>query len=260
MRLILRVAAMAAGLILCVVLHHLWKMFGARSIWPQVYLAYAARCAGLRVRIEGRPLQQQVLFVSNHVTWLDILALGGATGAAFVSRDDVESWPLVGWIAGLNDTIYVARQARREVHGQADRLRRALAEGRTVALFPEGTTEGGHVVLPFRPSLFASLFPPLEGVKVQPVCIDYGDAAEEIAWVGDEPAGANARRVLSRKGTTPVALRFLDPVDPFEAGDRKRLAARAQAEVVEALDDDAKVDSPSRAASEPGSHPLYARR
>lgn len=249
MRLILRAAAMAAGLIVCVPLHYLWKLFGARSIWPQVYLAYAARCAGLRVRVEGRPLRRQVLFASNHVTWLDILALGGATGAVFVSRDDVEGWPLVGWIAGLNDTIYVARQARREVHGQADRLRRALAEGWSVALFPEGTTEGGHIVLPFRPSLFASLFPPLEGVKVQPVCIDYASAAEEIAWVGAEPAGANAKRVLSRRGTTPVVLRFLEPIDPGQAGDRKVLAAQAQAEVEEAL-----------GASEPGSHPLYGRR
>ena len=240
---------MAAGLFLCVPLHYLWRLFGARSIWPQVYLAYAGRCAGLRVRIEGRPLSRDVLFASNHVTWLDILALGGATGAAFVSRDDVERWPLVGWIAGLNDTLYVARQARRDVHGQADRLRQALARGRAVALFPEGTTEGGHEVLPFRPSLLASLFPPIEGVKVQPVAIDYGEAAEEIAWVGEEPAGANAARILSRASTIPVTLKFLEPVDPHRAGDRKNLAARARAEVVEALG----------ASEAPGQH-LYAGR
>ena len=235
MRLWLRAAATAAGLAVCIPLHFLWKLFGARSIWPQVYLAYAARCLGLRVRIEGRALRDHVLFVSNHVTWLDIFALGGATGAVFVSRDDVETWPVMGWLAGLNDTLYVARQARREVHGQADTLRRALAAGKAVALFPEGTTEGGHVVLPFRPSLFASLFPPLPGVRVQPVAIDYGDIAEEIAWVGAEGAGANAKRVVSRRGGIAVTLRFLDPVDPHSAGDRKTLAAQAQAEVVAAL-------------------------
>ena len=121
--------------------------------------------------------------------------------------------------------------------------------GRAVALFPEGTTEGGHVVLPFRPSLFASLFPPLPGVKVQPVAIDYGAIAEEIAWVGDEPAGANAGRILSRRGTIPVTLRFLEPVDPHQAGERKALAAAARAEVVEAL-----------GASEPPPQPLYGPR
>ena len=249
MRLVVRVAAIAAGFLVCVPFHYLWKLLPGRSPWPQMFLGWAGWCAGLRVRTEGLPLRDHVLFVSNHVTWLDILALGGATPAIFVSRDDVEGWPLVGWAAGLNDTIYVARQARREVQGQADRLRRALADGRAVALFPEGTTEGGHEVLPFRPSLFASLFPPLDGVRVQPVAIDYGDLAEEIAWAGEEPAGANAKRVMSRRGTIPVVLRFLAPVDPHEAGDRKVLAAEARAEVVEALQ-----------ASGQGAEPLYAPR
>lgn len=249
MRLYLRVAAMAAGFLVCVPFHYLWKLLPGRSPWPQLFLGWAGWCAGLRVRTEGTPLQHHVLFVSNHVTWLDILAVGGATPAVFVSRDDVERWPVVGWAAGLNDTIYVARQARREVHGQADRLRRALAAGRAVALFPEGTTEGGHEVLPFRPSLFASLFPPLEGVTVQPVAIDYGAIAEEIAWVGAEPAGTNAKRVLSRRGTIPVVLRFLAPVDPHSAGDRKTLARQAQNEVEAVLN-----------AFEAGAEPLYARR
>ena len=89
--------------------------------------------------------------------------------------------------------------------------------------------------MPFRPSLFASLFPPLPGVRVQPVVIDYGPLTSEIAWMGEEPAGTNARRILSRRGRTPVTLRFLEPIDPEMAGDRKRLAARAEAEVAEAL-------------------------
>jgi 1-acyl-sn-glycerol-3-phosphate acyltransferase len=201
--------------------------------WPRFFLQWFGEALGLEVRVEGRPAGRDVLYVANHVSWLDILALGGATRAVFVSRDDVEDWPGVGWIAGLNDTIYVARQAKREVHGQADQLRRALAAGRAVALFPEGTTD--HAVMPFRPSLFASLFPPLDDVRVQPVAIDYGELDREIAWVGDEPAGANAMRVVGRRGTIPVTLRFLEPIDPHAAGDRKILAKLAEAEVIEAL-------------------------
>ena len=249
MRAWLRLAGLAAGLIFCVPLHYLWRLFGARSIWPQVFLAYAGRCAGLKVRIVGTPLAGHVLFAANHVSWLDILALGGATRAAFVAKDEVEGWPAIGWLAGLNRTLYVARQARRAVHAQADQLRAALAEGRAVALFPEGTTEGGHEILPFRPSLFASLFPPLDGVTVQPVAIDYGALAREIAWTGHEGTGANAMRIFARPGRIPVTLVFLASVDPHAAGDRKTLAARCQAEVGAVL-----------AASEAGSDPLYGRR
>lgn len=235
MPLAFRVAAILAGMLFCVPLHYAWKLLRARSIWPQVFLAYAGRCVGLRMRVEGRPLPDNVLFAANHVSWLDILALGGATRAAFVSRDDVEDWPMVGWLAGLNDTIFVVRQARREVRDQADELRERLAGGRAVALFPEGTTDAGHEMLPFRPSLFASLYPPLPGVSVQPVAVDYGPLAPEIAWVGEEGAGENAARVMAMKGGIPVTLRFLDPIDPAKAGDRKALAAQAQAAVAAAL-------------------------
>jgi len=235
MRLALRLAAIVAGLLFCVPLHYLWKLFRARSIWPQIFLGYAAACCGVRVRIEGEPLKTRVLVAANHVSWLDILVLGGAAPVVFVARADVQDWPLVGWAAGLNDTIFVAREARSSVRGQADTLRQALEKGRAVALFPEGTTEGGAGLLPFRASLFASLFPPLPGVRVQPVAIDYGEAAEDLLWVGEEPFGANAKRILSRPGTIRATLRFLAPIDPHQAGDRKALSARSQEEVAEAL-------------------------
>ena len=234
-RLALRLAAILAGLLFCVPLHYLWKLLRLRSIWPQIFLGYAGRCCGARVRIEGVPLKEKVLFAANHVSWLDILALGGAAPAIFVARDDLEGWPFVGWLAGLNDTLYVARHARREVHSQADQLREALVRGRAVALFAEGTTEAAGAVLPFRPSLFHSLFPPIAEVMVQPVAIDYGDMVSEIAWVGSEGPGANAKKVMSRRGSFPVTLRFLPPIDPAGAGDRKAVAALSQAEVVAAL-------------------------
>ena len=247
MRLGLRVAGIAAGLLFCVPLHYLWKLLRLRSIWPQIFLGYVGACCGLRVRIEGMPLKTSVLVAANHISWLDILALGGAAPVQFVARGDMRGWPLVGWAAGLNDTIFVARESRSSVRGQADLLREALAEGRAIALFPEGTTEGGADLLPFRASLFASLFPPLAGVAVQPVAVDYGAAAGEVLWLGDEGFGANAKRILSRPGSLPVTLRFLAPLDPAAAGDRKALAARSQAAVAQAL-----------GASVSGVDPLYA--
>jgi 1-acyl-sn-glycerol-3-phosphate acyltransferase len=90
-------------------------------------------------------------------------------------------------------------------------------------------------VLPFRASLLASLFPPLPGVKVQPVAIDYGAAGPDIAWTGEEGAGENARRVLSRKGTAEVVIQFLEPIDPGTIGDRKALAEQCRLRILAAL-------------------------
>ncbi|SMF66331.1 lysophospholipid acyltransferase family protein [Allosphingosinicella indica] len=234
-RLILRVAGIVLTLLALLPLHYLWKIAGRPSPWPRRFLGRVARIAGMRASVLGQPLPGHVLFVSNHLSWLDILLIAGASGASFVSKAEVADWPVVGWLARLHRTVFVARAERSAVKGQADALRGALAAGQPMALFPEGTTDAGALVLPFRPSLFASLYPPLPGVHVQPVAIDYGAAADDIAWVGTESALANVRRVLSRRGTTPVTLRFLAPIDPEAAGDRKALAAAARDAIVAAL-------------------------
>jgi 1-acyl-sn-glycerol-3-phosphate acyltransferase len=231
----LRTFCIAGALIVCVPLHYLWALFGD-SPWPRLYLRWVGWSAGVRVRVSGAPLERDVLFVSNHSSWLDIMILAGTTGTAFVAKDEVARWPVAGWLATLNRSVFIARAQRSAVRGQADALRDALASGRPVALFPEGTTEGGHDVLPFRASLLAALFPPLPRLRVQPVALAYDEAARDIAWIGDEGAADNARRVLSRPGTIPVYVHFLAPVDPAEAGNRKILAERARVEIVEALE------------------------
>ena len=226
---------MLLGFLACVPLHYLSLLILRRSRWPRRFLAWTGFAAGLEVRIEGRPLEHHVLFVSNHISWVDILLLGGSAGAAFVSKEEVGRWPVIGLLAKLNNTVFVARAERSAVKGQADALRNALARGQPVALFPEGTVTADGTVLPFRASLFASLYPALANVKVQPIAIDYGHAAADLAWLDEETIVANAMRLLSRRGSMPVTLRFLEPVDPAAAGDRKVLAQRSREEIVEAL-------------------------
>ncbi|HZG08938.1 MAG TPA: lysophospholipid acyltransferase family protein [Allosphingosinicella sp.] len=235
LRFSLRVLAMLAGLLLLLPLHYGWRLTGADSPWPRRWLWWVGRAAGFKTIVRGTPLGKRVLFVANHLSWLDIMILAGATGAAFVSKDEVARWPVLGWLARLNRTIFVNRSERRAVHGQADAVRTALASGQPVALFPEGTTDGGTEVLPFRASLLSALFPPLPGIRVQPVALDYGAAAAGIAWVGQEAAADNARRVLSRRGTTQVTLHFLAPLDPSEAHHRKALAESSRSAIVAAL-------------------------
>jgi 1-acyl-sn-glycerol-3-phosphate acyltransferase len=233
-RLVMRVAWMVGLLILCLPLHYSWRLFRRPSPWPRRFLRWVGRAAGMRVRIVGTPLQRNALFLANHLSWLDILVLAGASGTAFVAKAEVAETPVVGWLAGLNNTVFVARAERHAVRGQADALREALASGQPVALFPEGTTDGGPSVLPFRASLLAALFPPLPAILVQPVALDYGAAAHDLAWVGVESGLDNVRKVLARRGATDVVVNFLAPVDPAQ-GDRKSLARSAREEIVAAL-------------------------
>lgn len=230
-----RTAALIGALSLCLPLHLLWRAMGRRSPWPGRFLGMAARAVGARVRIAGRPVASDVFFVANHVSWIDILAMGGATGTAFVSHDGVAGWPVIGWLAAQNNTIFIARDRRANVGGQLDQLRAALAGHQPVTLFPEGTTNDARTLLPFKPALLAVMLPPPRAVVVQPVHIDYGAPGPDIAWFGAEPAGANAKRLLERPGPLPVTLRFLDPFDPAEFPDRKALAAETQRRIAASM-------------------------
>ena len=213
--------------------HLLSKWITGRSPWPPRFLAAAARIAGARVSVEGEPLAPHSLAVANHVSWLDILILGGATGAAFVSKAEIGKAPLVGWLADQNHTLYIDRAERGDAHGQVRRIAERLAGPRTLALFPEGTTSHGRHLLPFRSTLLAAVAPPPAGANVRPVAIDYGDAVDAIGWFGGETGLANFMRVLGRRGTIPVTIRLLDPLPPL--GDRKALARAAHDAVAAAL-------------------------
>jgi len=223
-----RLAALLASLMLCLPLHLIWKLVRRRSPWPRIFLGLAASSVGVRVSTSGSPRTHDVFFVCNHVSWIDILAMGGATGTAFIAHDGIARWSVVGWLAAQNNTIFVARDRRHGVGEQLDALRSALAQHQSVALFPEGTTGDGVTLLPFKPALFAGLMPPPRDLDIQPVFIDYGAAAPDIAWHSDEAAGANAWRLLARKGTLPLTLHFLDPFDPEDLPDRKAVAAEAR--------------------------------
>jgi 1-acyl-sn-glycerol-3-phosphate acyltransferase len=234
-RLVLRLAAVVGLLLLYLPLHAAWRVAGRPSPWPRRFLGGAGHIAGLRTKVSGVPAKAPVLFVANHLSWLDILAIAGVTGAAFVSKAEVSRWPLVGMLARLNRTIYVERAARGAVRDQADTLRNALVGGDKVALFPEGTTNDGTALRPFRASLLGSLYPAIPNLIVQPVALDYGEAAREVAWIEGESTAANAARILKRRGILPVRLTFLEPIDPAAAGDRKALAAESRARIVAAL-------------------------
>jgi 1-acyl-sn-glycerol-3-phosphate acyltransferase len=127
--------------------HLLWRLFRLPSPWPRLFLAAVGRIVGARRRIVGRPLRRNVVFVANHLSWIDIPVLAGATGSAFVAKAELRDVPLIGWLCTLNHTIFVRREDRMAVHEQIDAIRVAFAHGWAVTMFPEGTTGDGVTIL-----------------------------------------------------------------------------------------------------------------
>ncbi|MEO5578007.1 MAG: lysophospholipid acyltransferase family protein [Sphingomicrobium sp.] len=229
----LRIAAIGGWFLVCVVPHLLSKLTGD-SRWPRRFLGGVARICGADVRVEGVPAKPGELLIANHVSWLDIMVLAGATGCAFISKAEIRGHPVLRWVADQNHTIYVDRTERRAIHDQARSILGGLERDQPLALFPEGTVGDGGTLLPFKPSLLSAVAPPPEGVILRPVAIDYNGYAHVLSWAPGEHGVDNALRILGRRGRLPVTVRLLDPLAP--SADRKIIARAAHDAIAAALD------------------------
>ncbi|MEW4467169.1 lysophospholipid acyltransferase family protein [Parasphingorhabdus sp. JC815] len=231
----LRISAIVFTLVISLFLHFLWRLFRLPSPWPRFFLWLVATNCGAVIKTRGQRLKKDVFYVSNHISWFDIPVIAGVTGCTFVAQDGIAHWPVIGWLCRINKTIFVSRTDRMRVNGQIDIIREAIEENYPITVFPEGTTGDGTDLLPFKPSLFQAMAPPPVPTMVQPMLLDYGKLNKEIAWVGDEPALVNAKRLFARIGIIPTTLYFLEPFDPSDFGDRKSISAEAQRRIAQAL-------------------------
>ncbi|MDZ7588504.1 MAG: lysophospholipid acyltransferase family protein [Parasphingorhabdus sp.] len=206
----------------------LWQLLRLPTPWPQLFLRATAYICGARVSTKGKRLRRDVIYASNHMSWLDIPVIAGATGCTFIANDGIESWPIVGWLCRVNRVIFVSRTDRMKVGDQIAQVRAALEDNYPITIFPEGTTTDGTYLLPFKPSLFAVVAPPPKQMMIQPLWLDYHGAGPEFAWIGEETAPDNARRIFARGRAIRATLHFLEPFDPSALGDRKAICAEVE--------------------------------
>lgn len=142
------------------------------------------RSLGVGLRIEGEFRPGAKLIVANHVSWLDIMAIHAVCPQArFVSKADVQRWPLISRLVDAAHTLYVVREKPRDAMRVLHQMSQALSAGDTVAVFPEGTTGLGDVPLPFHANLLQSAI--AAQVPVQPVALRFTDARHDISPAAD---------------------------------------------------------------------------
>ena len=232
-RAILRVFVAICLLLICLPLWALAHIYGGQRAWVRRFLQMIGSLLGLRVAKLGEPLDAPVLLVANHISWLDILAVGGNVEVGFIAKSEIAGWPLVGWLASIGGSVFVARERRSSTRDQADAVVLALRENRRVLLFAEGGTGDGIDILPFRAPLFVSAIE--AGVPVQPVAIDYGSGRARYAWPSGASFGRVAKLLLRQAGPIPVTLKYLAPIEA-RLLDRKELALETRERIIEALD------------------------
>jgi 1-acyl-sn-glycerol-3-phosphate acyltransferase len=155
---------------------------------------------GVELEVVGAPARDgALLLVSNHISWLDIVAVHAACYCRFVSKADVARWPLLGTLASGAGTLYVKRDSRRDAMRVVHRMAEALKDGDIITVFPEGTTGDGSSVLPFHSSLIQAAI--IAGTPVQAMALKIvdrrsGTPSRAASYMGDESLLGSIWRTL----------------------------------------------------------------
>ncbi|MDG4863093.1 lysophospholipid acyltransferase family protein [Streptomyces sp. T-3] len=179
----------------------------------------------------GGPGGPGTLIAADHISWLDVVALLAREPVTVVAKREVGEWPVVGRLARAAGTCFIDRDRLRDLPEAVGRVRDALAGGRSVVVFPQGTTwcrASGGV---FRRAMFQAALD--AGAPVRPVTVSYqqrGVPSTVAAFVGDDGFVPSLRRVARARGLA-VLVQGHAPLFPFEWGDRRGLAEAAQGAV-----------------------------
>jgi 1-acyl-sn-glycerol-3-phosphate acyltransferase len=216
--------------------------FGAR--WCHWAMAKAL---GFRITRRGaQSTARPLLVASNHISWTDILIVGSMTDGSFIARGDMAGWPLLGWLATLQRTVFVDRKNRRTSGTQAADIGKRMVEA-PVILFAEGTTGDGNAILKFNSTLFGAADLAIRdggagSVFIQPMAIAYtrlhgmpmGRQHRPLAsWIGDNELWPHIKQLL-REGGMDVEVIFGEPIE-YTAGSKRKVVAKEIEERVRAM-------------------------
>ncbi|MCE7950328.1 MAG: 1-acyl-sn-glycerol-3-phosphate acyltransferase [Xanthomonadales bacterium PRO7] len=192
------------------------------------------RC-GFRIVRVGEPLPGPVLFVANHVSWLDIELMHSQRVMSFVAKAEIARWPLIGWLASRAGTIFHRRGSGHSLNAVMEQAVERLRDGMAVGVFPEGGTGPGDRLRTFHARIFQIAAD--AQVTVQPVAISYGNNGKmdlRVPFADGESFFANVVRLLGDPGVE-AHVRFLDPVE-LNAEGRRQTAEAVRTAIALALD------------------------
>lgn len=221
-----------------------------RKTFPNRYHRWVCKLFGIRVTVVGQPVQDRgVLMVANHTSYFDIIVLSAAARLAFVAKQQVARWPFFGSLARLQETVFVEREKRTKTSAALEQIRKRLNEGDALVLFPEGTSDDGNRVLPFRSALLGAAETVVgtgadgreQHVPVQPVSVTYvglhgipmgRENRPLFAWYGDMDLVPHLWEAV-KAGPFDAVVEFHQPLTVDMVGGRKALAAATEAMVRE---------------------------
>lgn len=234
------------------------RQFQMAARWSRQLL----RILNVRLKPTGEPpdfSRGNVLFVGNHVSWLDVFALMAVRPARFVAKAEVRSWPVAGWLCGRMGTLFIEREKRLDTGRISRVIREALAIGDRVAVFPEGTTTDGTSLRHFHTSLLEPAV--MADAMLYPVafryCFEDGSLSTAPAYVDDMTFMDSIRAILAEPAIY-MEINFLEPVR-VDGRNRRELTRLVERLIADALQLEVAHRQPGTPGGLPGAPPRADR-
>jgi 1-acyl-sn-glycerol-3-phosphate acyltransferase len=178
----------------------------------QAWMKKLCRILGLQVNASYRSANTPAMLVANHVSWLDIIAIGSLIPTRFVAKYEVSQWPIIGNLAHRGGTLFIKRNNRKSAYETNLQITNVLTENQRIMIFPEGTTTDGRSTLVFKPALFEACR--IARCDIQPVAIRYwrNNALDPVApYIQNDGFITHLWRIMSVP-ETQIDLHFCMPV------------------------------------------------
>jgi lyso-ornithine lipid O-acyltransferase len=228
------VSAMAAAFVFVVPVQMLARRRGWR-VQHDIQKGFCRiMCAIIGIEVEtsrALPAAAPRLVVANHVSWTDIIALTSLHPLVFLAKSEVSGWPVLGFLARLQGTVFVPRGSRKDIARVNAALGDKLREGRDLVVFAEGTSSDGATVLKFNSAHFDAVQSCDGAAAIAPVAILYTDGERpiDVGWYGDMTFLPHLWRLMKRNGVRCL-IAFGAAIET-RGKDRKTLAAETEAQV-----------------------------
>ncbi len=239
-RIILLALLVIIGIILTIIfLRNTVPAHGLRSSIITTWLGLVARIFGARIMTYGTAQTEKTLFVANHISWLDIMVLGGLVPVHFLSKLEVKHMPVIGWLATRAGTLYIHRGNKESASEASSDITTVLKQGHNSLIFAEGTTSDGHIKR-FHSRLMQSAID--AHAIVQPVAIFFPKQNPETGKTELDPATlfigdtsiAESFNLITRASHIDVEVHFLKPISS-KGKTRNEISQHAYDEVVDAI-------------------------
>ena len=191
------------------------------------------------------------LYVSNHVSWMDIVIIGSLIKSRFIAKKEVKAMGIFGFLASINNTFFIDNSKTTKSLDYSNIISNKLLNGENLILFPEGTTSDGSATRKFKSSFF-------ESANSKYICSTSGEekfidvysitlcylkknglpmginVRRGVAWIGDYPMVRLMYDYLT-SGNVSIYIKISDAVTFRDFGDRKKLSSYCENTIVNNL-------------------------